>query len=128
MKQTDWRNDPLENTPPVRGSGDFLRDRGYPDPVETRIKFELVERIRSAVEAKGLRQVDVAKLVAGAAGYGDESSFTQPDVSRILNGNVKGYSVTRLLSILMVLGSNIFIDIVPAVGPGQIVVRDHSHV
>jgi predicted XRE-type DNA-binding protein len=128
MKQADWRSDPLENTPPVRGSGEFLKDRGYPDPVETRIKFELVERIRSTVETKGLRQVDVAKLVSGAGGYGEENSFTQPDVSRILNGNVKGYSVTRLLSILMVLGSNIFIDIVPAAGPGQIVVRDHFHV
>jgi hypothetical protein len=27
----------LENTPPVRGSGNFLKDRGYSDPTETRI-------------------------------------------------------------------------------------------
>lgn len=27
----NWRSDPLENTPPVRGSGNFLKDRGYAD-------------------------------------------------------------------------------------------------
>lgn len=41
-RDQDWKNDPLENTPPVRGSGNFLKDRGYSDPTETRIKFDLV--------------------------------------------------------------------------------------
>jgi hypothetical protein len=59
----DWKNDPLENTPPVRGSGNFLKDRGYADPTETRIKFDLVTLIRTIVESKKLRQVDVVTLV-----------------------------------------------------------------
>lgn len=30
--------DPLEKTPPVWGSGEFLRDRGYPNPLEAKEK------------------------------------------------------------------------------------------
>ena len=55
----DWKNDPLENTPPVRGSGNFLKDRGYPDPAATRIKFALVSAIRQSAAAKKLRQIDI---------------------------------------------------------------------
>ena len=49
-REKDWKNDPLENTPPVRGSDNFLKDRGYSDPTETRIKFDLVTLIRTIVE------------------------------------------------------------------------------
>jgi hypothetical protein len=31
-RDKDWRKDPLENTPPVSGSGNFLKDRGYSNP------------------------------------------------------------------------------------------------
>jgi hypothetical protein len=58
-----WRKDPLENTPPVRGSGNFLKDRGYSNPAETRIQFDLMSIIRAVVEAKNLRQIDVASKV-----------------------------------------------------------------
>lgn len=34
----NWRDDPLEDTAPVR-AGNFLRDRGYEDPDEARIRF-----------------------------------------------------------------------------------------
>ena len=51
VREKDWRNDPLENTLPVRGSGNFLKDRGYSDPTETRIKFDLVSLIRAIVES-----------------------------------------------------------------------------
>lgn len=32
----NWRDDPLENTPPVRKKN-FLRNRGYEDPSESRV-------------------------------------------------------------------------------------------
>lgn len=34
----NWQEDPLEETAPVR-TGNFLRDRGYGDPDEARIRF-----------------------------------------------------------------------------------------
>ena len=52
-RDKEWKNDPLENTPPVRGSGNFLKDRGYADPTETRIKFDLVTLIRTMQTSRG---------------------------------------------------------------------------
>lgn len=101
MSGENWKDDPIENTPPLRGSGDFLKDRGYLDPVETRIKFGLVDAIRGTVEAKKLRQVDIVKMVND----NDQAVvISQPDVSRILRGNVKGFSESRLMAILAALG------------------------
>ena len=117
------RRDPLENTPPVRGSGNFLKDRGYPNSTETRIKFDLVNLIQTIVEAKGLRQTDV---VARVNRYDPRSRISQPDVSRILRGNVKGYSESRLIVILAALGNNVSIVVEPARGQGHISVRDRA--
>src|ERR1700741_2554063 len=96
-RDRDWKNDPLEKTPPVRGSGTFLKDRGYADPTETRIKFDLVNVLRDIVETKKLKQVDVVSLIEE---YDPKVGVSQPDISRILRGNVKGYSESRLMIIL----------------------------
>jgi len=123
MSGKNWRKDPLENTPPVRGSGSFLKDRGYPDPTETRIKFDLVGVIRDIVEMKSLRQVDI---VAQVNRYDPKAGISQPDISRILRGNVKGYSESRLMVILAALGNNVSIVVEPSKGQGRIEVREPS--
>ena len=117
----DWRSDPLENTPPVRGGGNFLKDRGYADPTETRIKFDLVSLIRAIVESKKLRQVDLVALVGR---YAPGAGISQPDISRILRGNVHGYSESRLIVILAALGNNVSIVVQPTKGHGRISVRE----
>ena len=118
-----WKNDPLENTPPVRGSGNFLKDRGYSDPTETRIKFDLVNLIRVIVESKKLRQIDVVALVGR---YAPCAGISQPDISRILRGNVIGYSESRLIAILAALGNNVSIVVEPTKGHGHISVRERA--
>jgi predicted XRE-type DNA-binding protein len=122
-REKDWRKDPLEHTPPVRGSGNFLKDRGYSDPTETRIKFDLVNLIRAAVESRKLRQVDVVTLVGR---YAPGAGISQPDISRILRGNINGYSESRLIVILAALGNNISIVVQPTKGRarGRISVRE----
>jgi predicted XRE-type DNA-binding protein len=120
-RDREWKTDPLENTPPVRGSGNFLKDRGYSDPTETRIKFDLVNLIRVIVESKRLRQVDVVALVGR---YAPGAGVSQPDVSRILRGNVNGYSESRLIVILAALGNNVSIVVQPTKGHGRISVRE----
>jgi predicted XRE-type DNA-binding protein len=122
-RDKDWKNDPLENTPPVRGSGNFLKDRGYSDPTETRIKFDLVNLIRVIVESKKLRQIDVVALVGR---YAPGAGISQPDISRILRGNVIGYSESRLIVILAALGSNVSIVVEPTKGHGHISVRERA--
>ena len=119
--ELSWKTDPLENTPPVRGSGSFLRDRGYADPTETKIKFDLVSLIRAIVESRKLRQVDVVGLVAR---YAPGTGISQPDISRILRGNVSGYSESRLIVILAALGNDISIVVRPTKGHGRISVDE----
>jgi predicted XRE-type DNA-binding protein len=123
MRDKDWKSDPLENTPPVRGSGNFLKDRGYSDPTETRIKFDLVNLIRAIVESKKLRQIDVVTRVGR---YSPGAGVSQPDISRILRGNVIGYSESRLIVILAALGNNVSIVVEPTKGHGQISVRESA--
>jgi predicted XRE-type DNA-binding protein len=122
MSGNNWRDDPLENTPPVRANGDFLKTRGYPDPAETKIKFGLVSAIRHAVEQKKLRQVDVANMVND---FDRDAGMSQPDVSRILRGNVNGFSESRLMTILAALGNDVSIVVKPvSKAHGQITVRE----
>jgi predicted XRE-type DNA-binding protein len=104
----NWKDDPLENTDPVIGSGNFLLDRGYADPDEMRVKFHLANRIALLIEDQGLRQADVC----------DRTGLKQPDVSRIVNGMVSGFSVWRLLLVLKGLGQKVTISI-DATGRGQ---------
>jgi hypothetical protein len=53
MTRTD-----AKDSQPIVGSGDFLRDRGYLDPDEMRLKFALANEIAMIVEARRLKQVD----------------------------------------------------------------------
>ena len=123
VRDGDWRKDPLENTPPVRGSGNFLKDRGYADSTETRIKFDLVSILRAIVESKKLRQVDIVAMVGR---YAPGAGISQPDISRILRGNVNGYSESRLIVILAALGNNVSIVVQPTKGQGRISVRESA--
>ncbi|GEM_PF-1242542 len=106
----NWREDPLENTPPVRRKN-FLRGEGYEDPSEARVKFLLAGRLRNIIEARGLRQVAVVDHIKT---YDGTLGIRQPDVSRILKGNVSGYSVWRLIRVLNALGDDVRLVTGPA--------------
>jgi predicted XRE-type DNA-binding protein len=88
----------------IIGSGDYLKDRGYADPEEGRTKFFLSHEIAVLVENMGLSQ-------RAAAARAD---MKQPDISRIINGNVRDFSVWRLLKVLSALGRDIRIGIEPS--------------
>jgi predicted XRE-type DNA-binding protein len=90
-----------ENTGPVHGSGDFLKDMGYEDPEEMRVKFALANNIAVAIEDRDLKQSEAAKI----------TGLAQSDISRIVNGIVKDYSVFRLMRVLTALGKDISIGI-----------------
>jgi predicted XRE-type DNA-binding protein len=96
---------------PIVGSGDFLKDRGYLDPDETRLKFALANEIALIIEERGLKQTEAAEA----------AELSQSDVSRIVNGIVKDYSVYRLMRIVTKLGKNVSIDFTDAkAGQGAI--------
>src|SRR5271154_1800462 len=78
----------------VVGSGNYLADRGYADPEETRLKFLMCNQIAVIADQRGWTQSKVAEV----------TGLAQSDVSRIVNGNVKDYSVWRLMRALNNLG------------------------
>ncbi len=83
------------------GSGDYLRDRGYPDPPEARAKFFAANEISTAIQQLWIFQSEAARI----------AGLKQPNISRIVNGNVKEYSVWRLLNTLRTLGFSISIRV-----------------
>lgn len=115
----NWRDDPLENTPIVRRSQGFLKGRGHQSPDLFRLKLMLVEKIRETVESKGWKQAEIAEHV----NQFDKADYVdQPDVSRILNGNVDRFSVDKLMVILAALDNKVSLRSEPvAEGRGCIV-------
>ena len=84
-----------------RGSGNVFADLEYPDAETHLLKAELVTRIDKIIRQRGLKQVEAARLLG----------LSQPDVSRLLQGSFREYSVERLLRLLTALGRNVEIVI-----------------
>ena len=84
-----------------RGSGNVFADLGCPEAEAHLLKAELVTRIDNIIRQRGLKQVEAAKLLG----------LSQPDVSRLLRGNFREYSVECLLRLLKALGRNVEIVI-----------------
>jgi predicted XRE-type DNA-binding protein len=70
---------------------------GYKNPGEMRVKFALANGIALAIEDRGLTQMQAAAI----------TGLAQPDVSRVVNGVVKDFTVFRLTSALTALGKDI---------------------
>lgn len=75
-----------------------------PDQDEMRLKSGLANRFALLVEQLGLTQSEVAR----------RTGLAQSDVSRIVNGSVKNYSVWRLMTALTALGQTVTIAVEPA--------------
>ena len=94
LKPTD--KDELE-----RGSGNVFADLALPDAEAHLLKAQLVTRIDEIIRRRGLKQVEAAKLLG----------LSQPDVSRLLRGSFRDYSMERLLRLLTALGRDVNIVI-----------------
>ena len=83
------------------GSGNVFVDLGRPDADTHLLKAEIVTRIDTIIRQRGLKQTDTARLLG----------LSQPDVSRLLRGSFREYSLERLLRLLTALGSDVEIAI-----------------
>lgn len=90
-----------EKTRIERGSGNVFADLGHPEAEVHLLKAELVTRIDRIIRRRKLKQVEAAKLLG----------LSQPDVSRLLRGDFRDYSVERLLRLLTALGRDVEIII-----------------
>ncbi len=85
----------------VRGTTNVFADLGYADAETHLLKARLVTRIQGAINAQKLTRIAAAKLMG----------LSQPDVSRLLNGQFRDVSVERLMRHLTRLGCDVDITI-----------------
>ena len=85
------------------GSGNVFADIGLPNADEHLIKAQLVYKIDGLLKKRRLKQVEAAKLFG----------VTQPDVSKMLRGEFRQFSVERLMRFLVALGQDVEIVVTP---------------
>lgn len=85
------------------GSGNVFADIGLPDADELLIKAQLVYKIDGLMKKRGLKQIEAAKLFG----------VKQPDVSKMLRGDFRQFSVERLMRFLVALGQDVEIVVKP---------------
>jgi predicted XRE-type DNA-binding protein len=79
------------------GSGNVFADIGAPNADGHLVKAQLVYKIDTLMNERGLKQVDAAALFG----------VKQPDVSKMLRGDFRQFSVERLLRFLVALGQDV---------------------
>ena len=82
-------------------SGNVYADIGMSDSVEAHAKAELARKIASIIKHRHLRQTAAADLLG----------IDQPKVSRLLRGQLKEFSMTKLLDFMLKLDRDIEIHI-----------------
>ena len=70
--------------------GNLFADAGVENADEQLLKARLVSRIQDRIDERELSQTEAAKLMG----------LAQPDLSKILRGRFRGYSVDRLMTVL----------------------------
>src|SRR5258708_36850525 len=79
------------------GSGNVFADLGFQDAEERLLKAKLATKIGQLIEKKGWTQSQTAERTA----------LDQPKVSRLLGGQLSGFSADRLFPILNPLGTTV---------------------
>jgi predicted XRE-type DNA-binding protein len=86
------------------GSGNVFKDLGVPNAEEHLVKAQLVFKIDTIMKKRQMKQTEAAALFG----------IRQPDVSKMLRGEFRQFSVERLLRFLVKLDQDV-----------EIVVRAH---
>jgi predicted XRE-type DNA-binding protein len=83
------------------GSGNIFADLALPNPEERLAKAGLAIRIAAVIRERRLTQARAARIL----------KIDQPKVSRLLRGQLSGFSTERLLHFLTLLGRDVEIVI-----------------
>jgi predicted XRE-type DNA-binding protein len=87
----------------TRSSGNVYADLGLKNPDEHALKSELVRQIAAVMKDQGLTQTAAARRLG----------IAQPDVSKLLKGRFRQFSVERLMRFLVALGQDVEIIVRP---------------
>jgi predicted XRE-type DNA-binding protein len=85
------------------GTDNIFADIGLPNAEEHLVKAQLVYKIDGLLKERGLKQIEAAGLFG----------VKQPDVSKMLRGDFRQFSVERLLRFLVALGQDVEIVVKP---------------
>ena len=85
------------------GSGNVFDDLGLSNPRERQAKAQIAVHIANLIESAGWKQVEAA----------EKMGLKQPDISNIINGRLKGFTLDRLFDCLDSLGQKVEIEISP---------------
>lgn len=85
------------------GGRNAFKDIGVPDADEHLVKAQLVYKIDEIMKKRRLKQIDAAALF----------SVRQPDISKMLTGEFRQFSVERLLRFLVKLDQDVEIVVRP---------------
>jgi predicted XRE-type DNA-binding protein len=85
------------------GGQNVFKDLGVRGPDEHFVKAQLVFKIGRLMKERGLKQVEAADLFG----------IRQPDVSKMLRGEFRQFSVERLLRFLVALDQDVEISVKP---------------
>lgn len=85
-----------------KSSGNVFADLGVKAPEEALVKARLAHVIADAINERGLTQVEAAALLG----------IDQPKISRLVRGQLAGFTLDRLFRFVTLLGSDIEITVV----------------
>jgi predicted XRE-type DNA-binding protein len=85
-------------------SGNVFADLGLPNADELLLKAQIVTEISRLMKLKKLTQANAAKL----------TGIAQPDLSSLLRGKFRGFSIERLLLMLTAFGRDVEVVVRPA--------------
>lgn len=91
------------------GSGNVFKDLGLPNAEEHLVKAQLVSKIDAIMKARDLKQIEAANLLG----------VKQPDISKMLRGDFRQFSVERLLRFLVALDQDVEIVVRPHRGRNE---------
>jgi predicted XRE-type DNA-binding protein len=83
-----------------KSSGNVFADLGLPNPDEALAKAKLMLLIKKAIERQGLTQAEAAKHLG----------IAQSDVSNLIRGRGRTYSIDKLFFVLGKLGAEVTIE------------------
>ena|SRR6476620_8500800 len=85
------------------GSHNVFKDLGLPNAEEHLVKAQLVYKIDTILKERKLKQVEAGRLFG----------IPQPEISKLLHGQFRQFSVERLLRFLVALNQDVEIVIKP---------------
>lgn len=93
----------MSNNKNETGSRNVFKDLGMPNAEEHFVKAQLVFKIDTLMKERDLKQIEAAELLG----------IKQPDVSKMLRGEFRQFSVERLLRFLVALDQDVEIVVKP---------------